>query len=151
MVVRGPDRGGQLVRVEVPVGRVQAHQPRHGAGHSSAGRIGVVGRLEHDDLVAGLAQRQERGGNGLGGPDGHEDVGVGVEVEAVPVPLVGGDGLAQLGDALAGRVLVAAVADGVDGHLFEFLGPVGIGEALAEIDRVRSRGRAPTWWRRSWW
>ena len=100
--MRGPDGGGQLVGIEVPVGRVQADEAGDGAGHGGSGRVGVVGRLEHDDLVAGLAQGQERGGDGLGGPDGHEDVGVGVEVEAVPVPLVGGDGVAQLGDALLG-------------------------------------------------
>ena len=76
---------------------------------------------------------------------------LGVDMEAVPVALVGGDGLAQLGDALTGRVLVATLPDGADGDLAQLLGPVGVGEALTEIDRVRRRGPARTWWRRSWW
>ena len=50
----------------------------HGAGHGGAGGVGVVGRLEHDDLVAGLAQGQHGGGDGLGGADGDEDLVVGV-------------------------------------------------------------------------
>ena len=76
---------------------------------------------------------------------------LGVELEAVPGPLVGGDGLAQLGHAVARRVLVAPVADGGHGDLAELLGPVGVGEALAEVDRARRQRPARTWWRRSWW
>ncbi len=65
----------------------------------------------------------------------------GFEVEVVPGALVRGDGAAQLGDAGARRVLVVAVADGVGGDLLELGGAVGIGEALAEIDRVGGDGQ----------
>ena len=82
--LRGADGGGELVGVEGPVGRVQAHEARPRAGHGAAGGVGVVGRLEHDDLVAGLAQGEQGGGDGLGGADGDEHLGLGIEVEAVP-------------------------------------------------------------------
>ena len=58
-------------------------------------------------------------------------------VEPVPVLLVRGDRGAQLGDARAGRVLVVTGADGVDGGVEHLLRPVGVGEALAEVDRPR--------------
>ena len=76
---------------------------------------------------------------------------LGIELDAVPGPLVGGHGLAQLGYALARRVLVAAFPDGGHRDLAQLLGPVGVGEALTEVDRTRRRAPARTWWRRSWW
>ncbi len=136
ILVRGPNGGGQLVGIEAPVGRVQTHEARHGACHGGSGGVGVVGRLEHDDLVAGLAQRQQCGRDGLGGPDGDEHLGLGVELDAVPGPLMGRHGVAQLGDAAAGRVLVAPLADGGDGDLAELLGPICVRKTLTEIDRV---------------
>ena len=57
--------------------------------------------------------------------------------------LVGGDRLAQLGDARAGGVLVAARAQRLDGRLDAPGGAVGVGEALAEVERAgadRERG-----------
>ena len=138
-LVRGPTAAAKLVRIEVPIGRVQAHRARHGAGHGRAGGVGVVHRLEHDDLVAGLAQRQHGGGDGLRGPDGDEHIGLGMQVQAVPGALVGRHGLAQLGDAVARRVLVPPFPDGGHRHLAQLFGPVGVGEALAEVDRARRR------------
>ena len=110
---------------------MQADEARHGAGHGGAGGIGVVGRLEHHDLVAGLAQRQHGGGDGLGGAHGDEHLVSGSSSRPYQAALVGGDGLAQLGDAVAGRVLVAPRPDGVDRDLRSSVGPVGVGEALA--------------------
>jgi hypothetical protein len=71
------DGRGQLVGVEGPVGRVEPDQARDGAGHGRAGGVGVVRRLEHHHFVARLAQRQERGGDGLGGAGGHQHLVVG--------------------------------------------------------------------------
>ena len=48
------------------------------AGHRDARRVGVVVRLEGDDLVARLAQREQRRGDRLGGAGGDEHLGVGV-------------------------------------------------------------------------
>ena len=61
---------------------------------------------------------------------------LGVELDAVPGPLMGRHGVPQLGDAAAGRVLVAPLADGGDRHLAQLLGPVGVRKTLTEIDRV---------------
>ena len=105
--------------------------------------VAVVERLEHDDLVARLAQREQRGGDGLGGAGGHEHLGVGVELEAVEAALVLGDRLPQLGDAEPGRVLVvpAAIAADAARRRAHLGGPVGVGEALAEVDRAGRGGQ----------
>ena len=47
-----------------------------------AGGVGVVVRLERHDLVAGLAQREERRGDRLGRARGDEHLGVGIEARA---------------------------------------------------------------------
>ena len=52
-------------------------------GHRDARGVRVVVRLERDDLVARLAQREQRGGDRLGRAGGDEHLGVGVVVEAV--------------------------------------------------------------------
>src|SRR5581483_9020608 len=135
------DGGGQVVGIEVPVGRVQPDQPGNGAGHGGAGGIGVVGGLEHDDLVARLAQGQHGGGDGLGGADGDQHLVFGRVGEAVPALLVLGHGAPQLGDARAGRVLVVAGADGGHGDLTQLVGAVGVREALAEVDRAGGGGQ----------
>lgn len=71
-----------------------------------------------------------------------EDLAVRVERQAVAVLLVGGDRGAQLGDAGARRVLVAAaVAQRPYGRLADLLGAVRVGEALAEVDRAGRRGQ----------
>ena len=79
--VRARERGRELVRVERPVRRAQRHDPPLGAGHGDAGRVGVVERLEAHDLVAGLAQREQRGGDRLRGARGDEHLAVGVELD----------------------------------------------------------------------
>lgn len=136
------DGVAQFVQVEaVGAGRgvgAQGDRDATAAGQRDAGRVRVVVRLQRDDLVARLQQRQQRGGDGFGGAGGDQDLGVGVAGEAevsVEALLVGGDGGAQLGDAGAGRVLVAAaVAQGTHRRLPDFFRAVGIGEALAEVD-----------------
>ena len=132
--VRGPIGRGQLVGVEGPVGRVEADQPGDGAGHRGAGGVGVVGRLEHHDLVAGLAQREQGGGDGLGGPDGDEDLGLGSEVEAVPDVLVGGDGRRSSGMPSLGGYWLRPGGWPRPRSRASSARTVGVGEALAEVD-----------------
>ena len=138
--VRGAERGRELVRVERPVRRAQRHDPPLRAGHGDAGGVGVVERLEAHDLVAGLAQREQGGGDRLRGARGDQDLAVGVELLAVEAQPVGGDRVAQLGDAGAGRVLVVARADGRHGGLQHLLRPVRVGEALPEVERAGAHG-----------
>ena len=63
---------------------------------------------------------------------------VGIELDPVPAPLVVDDRAAQLGDPGARRVLVVTGADGGHRGVGDLARAVGVGEALAEVDR---RGR----------
>ncbi len=73
------DRVAQFVQVQV----VRAVAGTQGDGDSGAAREGdgggvrVVVRLQRDDLVAGLDQGQQRGGDRLGGARRDQDLGVG--------------------------------------------------------------------------
>ena len=135
------DGGGQGVGVEGEVGGAQGDDPALGAGHGDGGGVGVVIGLEGDDLVARLAQPEHGGGDRLRGAHGDDDLGVGVVVEAVPAALMLGDRLAQRRQARPRRVLVVPGPDGGDGRLGHLRRPVGVGEALAEIDRPRPGGQ----------
>ena len=99
-----------------------------------AGGVGVVRRFEHHHLVARLAERQERGGDGLGGAGGHQHLVLGGEFEAVPGRLVRRDGGPQLGHALTRGVLVAPGCDGRGRHLRQLGRTVGVGKSLTEVE-----------------
>ncbi|CAM5628383.1 hypothetical protein SCALM49S_10352 [Streptomyces californicus] len=136
------DEGAQFVEVRAEAGGAQRERYAPGARHGDAGGVRVVVRLECDDLVPGFQQGQQGGGDRLGGPGGHQDLGLGGPAQPVEALLVGGDGCAQLRDAGARRVLVApAVAQRSYGRLADLLGAVGVGEALAEVDRAGPQGQ----------
>ena len=141
--VRG-DGGAQCAEIGPERGRAQGDRYPDTPGHRDAGRVGVVVRLERDDLVAGLDKGEQRGRDRLGRPGGHEHLVVGVELKPVEPPLVLGDGRPQLGDTWPWRVLVAAARDDRVGRSpGDLCWPVRVGEALTEIDRAgrqRERG-----------
>ena len=160
-VVVGEHRAGRVVRridddggrlgaerlrkaVAVDAEAVPVGDHRHGAppraGHGDRRRIGVVVRLDEHDLVAGLDEADDGAGDRLGGADGDQDLGVGVVVQPVVIGLVVADGATQLGDAEAGRVLVAPIGDRLLRGSQHGGGPVRVGEALAEVDRIVAGG-----------
>ena len=59
--MRGVIARAELVGIERPVGRAQLHDAPLSAGQRDARGVRVVVRLERDDLVARLAQREQRG------------------------------------------------------------------------------------------
>ncbi len=136
-------RDGALERVGVerPVGRAQLHDASVRAGERDARGVRVVVRLEGDDVAPRLAQREQRRGDRLGRARGDQHLGVGVVLERPPLRLVGGDRVAELGDADAGWVLVVAGADRLDGGVEHLGGTVLVGEALAEVDRTGGDGQ----------
>ena len=139
----GAKRGGELVGIEAVAGRAQLHQPAPSTGHRDVGRVDVEVRLERHHLVAGAGQGQDRGGDRLSGARGDQHLGVGIEVHAPEPLLVLGDGLAQHRVADTRRVLVEGAPDGLDGGLGHLGRPVGVGEALAQVDGAgadRQRG-----------
>ena len=129
-----------LMRTEVAVGLVDTTGKRWrgeelvGLKQGGSAALALGGRLEADNLVAHLAQRDQGGGDGLGGARGDQHLAVGVVGEVVVALLVVGHRMAQLGDADAGRVLVAPAADGVHRGLKHLRRPVGVGESLTEVD-----------------
>ena len=116
--VRGQQRGGDVA----------------GAGEADDGAVGVVERLEGEDLVARADEREQGGGDGLGGAGGDDDLGLRVRFQAVEALLVEGDRLAQLQDALAGGVLVGAGGDGGLRGGLDLHRAVLVREALAQVD-----------------
>jgi len=104
----------EFIQVGAEAGGAQGDRDPDPAGHGDVGGVGVVVGLERDHLVAGLDQGEQRGRHGLGGAGGDQDLGVRVVGQVVEALGVRGDGVPELRDAGAGRVLVAAaVEDGV--------------------------------------
>ena len=131
-----PTQLGGVVVVAPVVAWLQedGHRPR--PGQRDARLVAVVHRLEDDHLVTGVEHPEERTGEGLRRPCRHEDLGVGIELEAVEAALVVGDSVAQHRVAERRWVLVDATADRRDGRVEHLRRPVGVGEALPEVDRA---------------
>jgi hypothetical protein len=99
-LVRGVIAGPQLCWVERPapgaVGRrAERDGPRDAPGHRDARGVAVVHRLEQHDLVAGVQQCEQRGGQRLGGARGDQHLGVRVVGQATEALLMIGDRLTQ--------------------------------------------------------
>ena len=139
-------RSDQLVGIEdVPpvVTRSEQHGHRTRPGERDARLVAVVHRLEDHDFVTGVEHPQQRSGQRLGRTSGDHDLARRIEVDAVPLRLVPGDGLAQQGHPRPRRILVDARTDGRDRGVEHLGRAVGVGEALAEVDRSgldRQRG-----------
>ena len=86
----------------------QGHLADVGAGQQRAVDVDGVRRRRHQGGVAGLEQGPHQVREPLLGADGVDDLGLGVELDAEAPEVEVGVGLAQLGDALAGRVAVVA-------------------------------------------
>ena len=83
--------------------RPQQHGDRPGTGERDARLVAVVHRLEDDHLVVGVEHAEQRTGQRLCCPRGHQHLAVGIVVEAVEATLVPSDRLAQGRDARARR------------------------------------------------
>ncbi len=132
--------GLQRVPGDLPVGRLQAHQPRRGAGTPYHRQVAVVEGLEQHDLVTGLHQREDARRQGLGSPRADHDLALPVGLEAIEAPIVVGHGPAQLRHAHHRRVLVGEASGGVVEGLEHGHGPFLVGEPLAEIDGLMLDG-----------
>ena len=88
--MRGRHRGPQLVEVEPEVGGAQRHRASYASGHLDHRDVGVVVGLEHDDLVARVDQPEQRRRDGLGAAGRHDDLAVGVELDARSAAAGGG-------------------------------------------------------------
>jgi hypothetical protein len=119
-----------------PMWRLEPEQPRDAAGLADDRQIGIIDRLEHDHFVARLDDGEDRAGQSLGAARGHHHFRHGIELEAVPMAVMGRDRLPQFRDAHHGRILVVAVQGGVGRGLPDVRGSRIVRKALAEIDGV---------------
>lgn len=71
----GAEGIGQGLARQRPIRRLQADDARHAAGPADDRQIGIVKRLDHHHLVAGLDQAEQTGGQRLGGARGHHHLG----------------------------------------------------------------------------
>ena len=116
---------------------VQADLADVGTGEQRGVDVDGVGRRRHQRGVPRPDQHPHQMGQTLLGPDGGHHLGVGVELDPELAQVEVGDGLAELGDAPAGRVAVVA---GVVGGLGQLLhrhvrgGEVGVAES--QVDDV---------------
>jgi hypothetical protein len=58
---------GKFGARQIPGGRREAHEPRHAAEHPHDRQIGIVERLDQDNLIPGIDHGHEGGGQRLGG------------------------------------------------------------------------------------
>ncbi len=121
----GCERGGHQRHRHEPHSREFGHGP-----------VQVVERLEHDHLVAGFGQREDRRRECLGRARGDQHLALRIDVDAVPPSLVRRDRITQHRHPATGRVLVHPVADRLPRGLEHLGGTVLIGEPLPEVDRA---------------
>ncbi|CAB4884834.1 unannotated protein [freshwater metagenome] len=130
------DRCSYFVEVDAECRRMQCDGSYLPAGHRNTCLIDVEHRLERDDLVAGVQQGQQRTGQSFTGSCGDQHLGGSIEAQAVEALLVFDNGLAQAGDANGRWVLVLAAVDCCDRYIEHLTRAIGVGETLAEVDRV---------------
>ncbi len=119
-----------------PGGVVGVDDDGHSPGERDGFGVGRPIRGGADDLVARIAQRREGGVDGVLAAVGDEHLG-GVDGDAGVAEGLGGDRLAQLGQAAGGCVAVVAhFGAGGDGRLDDVVGGGEVGFAGAEADDV---------------
>ena len=105
-------------------------------GEDRVGAVVLVPRLEDDDLVAGIDEREEHGGHRFGRAARDGDLAVRIDGHVVPSPVLLGDAEPERRRAPRDRVLVdVPVNRGACGFLHR-LGHREVGEALSEVDRA---------------
>ena len=127
---------GELVGIETPVGQSQRHGAWDAASHQDVGNIGIVGRLEDDDFVAGIDGGHHGVVQKFRRAAGDGDLGVGIgraRVRMAAAPVVG-ERLAQSRNPGAGRVLISVLADVPHGRFLDEFRGREIGKSLPQVD-----------------
>ncbi len=121
---------------EVLVG-THAHVVHARAGEDRAPDVNRVRRRRDERGVAGADEREHQVREALLRTDGGTHLGLEVERHAELALVERGDGFAQLGNALAGRVpVVTRVADRLDELLDGHVGRRQVGVAEREVDDI---------------
>ncbi len=140
----GVERPPQLIGIEAEAKSLavrswfgtkeNAAHPR--PSHRDPGSVGVIRRIERNDLVAGLTKCEQGGGQRLGRTGGDEDLRGRIELEIPEPSLMFADRQSEVLGAGTGRVLVHPGANCSDRRLGHLGGPIGVGKPLAEVDRT---------------
>ena len=133
--------------------RFEGHDLGHAPRHDNRRRVGIVERLEQNDLIARLKQREHAVDDRFGCAASHHHIAFGVVGQSTgPLETID-DCLGQFGKPRHAGVLSASIADRLDRCFLEELRTVEVGCALTEVERVvldRQRGhfsedRCPEW------
>ncbi len=135
----GIEYGGEIGLVEGPVRRVECHDARHTAGAADQWQIGVVHRLEDDDLVARRDQAEDSGTDGLGRAGGDNDLFGRVERKPLRCLVKPRHGFTQHRQAAHRRVLVRLVHQRAGSSLAHLGEAIAFRETLTEIDGAQTR------------
>ena len=128
---------GELHPVDELVAVGEGHLPDLGAGEQRPVDVDRVAGGGHQAGVAGLQQHPHEVAEPLLGPDGVDDLGVGVEVHPEAALVQGGDVAPQRRQAPAGRVpVIAGVAGRLAQLVYRDLRRRQVGVAEPEVDDV---------------
>ena len=133
--------------VERPLGirglrRTQADEARLGAAQDRIRAVVFVERLEDDDLVALIADREQGRDHGFGRAAADGDFFLGIDVQALPLLHLAGDGVAQALRSPGDGVLVDVGGDGLLRGSLDLGGRGEIGESLGQVDGAVLHGLA---------
>ena len=135
------DGGGDFVEVGAKGAGRQGRANRHAAGQLDVGHVAVVTRLQHDDFVTRMDDRQNGGDDRLGRPGRNGNFAGSAVFPAMQPPYFCRNGVAQHWHAGHGRVLVQALLHGVGHHVDQMRITVEIGKALPKVDGILFSGQ----------
>ncbi len=132
----GRDRSLDFGAFNTPVRRLQPNRLDHPARTLDQRTIGVIGRLEDNNLVTGLDPCQQGRRQAFGRTGGHQHL-LGGPIGQVQTVVMLGDRGAQFRQATRRRILVPAFYGCVGGRLPQFQRTGRFGKALPQIDGPR--------------
>ena len=136
------ERVFQHVCIEVERRRDQRDEDRFTVSHDGLRAVVLKIRGEHDDLVAGVRQGEDRIDHGLGRADGHDHIRLRIERAAHEAAGLAGKRLPEIRRAHGDGVLVRAERADLRQTVRQGLGRVKVGEALRQVDRAARKCHA---------
>ena len=134
------ERAGELVRVEFEGGRPKRHEDRRRARDRGVRPVVLVERLEHDHLVARVADSEERGDHRLRRSAGHCQHRLWVDPHRIELAVRARERVAKALRTPRDRVLVDVRVDGSFCGVLHLRRRGKVREALRQVDPAVHRG-----------